>query len=348
MKLLKPLYLIGMLTCSSAFAQQLPQGVVVYALPSTSVQLQVEAVCEVFTAGPYAKFAPKYLGIEAQAENKDIYSLKSVNVVPFVEADASQTYTAALKDGKSSANFLAVTAVGLVALFENNASVPIPWRFASNVREAGFDNRGYVSNLATTTTTFYKTVKTDTGFERVPVQQSQVVEKSVERRAEETANMIYSLRKKRIDLLTGDVDNLPAGDAMRAVLEEITRLEDAYVSLFTGKSSFDVQTMTFDVTPNALQPKQLYIAFRFSDTQGLLSPANLAGRPIMLELTPEKEVSAMPSNASDVDKKGTRIHYRIPAVVQARVLDGQTTLWQTRFPVYQLGSIMTVPINMAR
>jgi hypothetical protein len=103
--------------------------------------------------------------------------------------------------------------------------------------------------------------------------------------------------------------------------------------------------MTFDVVPDAAQPKQLYVAFRFSETQGLLSSANLAGRPVVLELTPEKEVSAMPSNAVDVDKKGKRISYRIPEVVRARVLDGQTALLQTRFPVYQLGTVMTLPID---
>jgi hypothetical protein len=65
----------------------------------------------------------------------------------------------------------------------------------------------------------------------------------------------------------------------------------------------------------------------------------------VLELTPEKEVRAMPSNDFDIDRKGTRIRYRIPEIVKARVLDGQTVLLQTRLPVYQLGTVMTLPIN---
>jgi hypothetical protein len=331
--------------CISAFAQQLPQGVVVYALPMTSLQIQVEATREVFTAGPYAKFAAKYLGIEVSTENKENYSLKNIQLASFVEADAAQTYTVALKDNKSSANFLTMTAAGPVAMFEQNAAASVSWRFANAAQEAGFHNRGTVSNLAKETTTLYKTVKTDAGFERVPVQQNQVVEKNMERRAEETANLIYSLRKKRMELISGDADNPLSGDAMRAVLEEITRLEEAYMSLFVGKSSFDTQTMSFDVVPDAAQPKQLYVAFRFSETQGLLSSANLAGRPVVLELTPEKEVKATPSNAFDVDKKGKRISYRIPEVVRARILDGQTVLLQTRFPVYQLGTVMTLPVD---
>jgi hypothetical protein len=252
----------------------------------------------------------------------------------------------ALKDNKSATNFLTMTAAGPVAMFEQNTSASVAWRFANAAREAGFHDRGTVSNLAKETTTLYKTEKTDAGFERVPVQQSQVVEKNIERRAEETANMIYSLRKKRMELISGDTDNPLSGDAMRAALEEIARLEEAYMSLFVGKSSFDTQTMTFDVAPDAKQAKQLYVAFRFSETKGLLAATNLAGRPVVLELTPEKNVKAMPSNASDTDKKGKRVSYRIPEIVQARVLDGQTVLLQTRLPVYQLGAVMTYPIDL--
>jgi hypothetical protein len=341
----KVLSIGALCACAPAFSQQLPQGVVVYALPMTSVQIQAEATREVFTAGPYAKFAVKYLGIESPAENRESYSLKSIRLTSFVEADATQTYTVALKDNKSATNFLTMTAAGPVAMFEQNAPAPVTWRFANDAREAGFHDRGTVSNLAKETTTLYKTVKTDAGFDRVPVQQNQVVEKNVERRAEETANMIYSLRKKRMELISGDADNPLSGDAMRAALEEIARLEEAYMSLFVGKSSFDTQAMTFDVAPDAKQEKQLYVAFRFSETKGLLAAANLAGRPVTLDLSPENNVKAMPSNAADAGKKNSRVCYRIPEIVQARVLDGQTVLLQTRLPVYQLGAVMTFPIN---
>lgn len=346
LKTRKMLFIGACCACVSAFAQELPQGVVVYALPLTSIQLQAEATREVFTAGPYAKFAAKYLGIEAPGENRESYSLKNLQLASFVEADASQTRTVALKDHRSATNFLTMTAAGPVALFEQHTTASVAWRFANLARETDFHNRGVVSNLTKETATLYKTVKTDAGFERVPVQQSQVVEKSLERRAEETANTIYSLRRKRVELISGDADNPLSGDAMRAALEEIARLEEEYMSLFVGKSSFDTQTMTFDVVPDANQSKQLYVVFRFSEAKGLLAAANLAGRPVTLELTPEKNVKAMPSNASDTDKKGKRVSYRIPEIVQARVLDGQTELLQTRLPVYQLGAEMTFPINL--
>jgi hypothetical protein len=332
-----------------AFSQQLPQGAVVYALPMTSIKVSAEATHEVFTAGPYAKFASKYLGLEAATENKETYSLKSIEIQSFVEADNAHTYTVVLKDNKSSANFLAMSSTGLVSMFENNTNHPVAWRFASDAKVSDFNNRGHEPYLAKQTTTFYRTERTRSGLERVPVQQSQVVEKNIERRAEETANTIFGLRKKRMELISGDTDNPLTGDAMRAALEEIARLEEEYMSLFTGRSSYDTQSMTFEVIPDIAQPKQLYIAFRFSDTQGLLLSSNIAGRPVVLELTPEKNVQTMLSNDFDTDSKNNkRVSYRIPEIVQVRLVDGQNTLIQTRFPVYQLGRVMTFPIDLLR
>ncbi len=326
-----------------AFAQQLPNGVIVYALPKTTLRITAEARREVFTAGPYAKFAPKYLGLEVPVENRETCTLRSVDLQWLVEADATQTYTVAVKDSKAATNFLTMTATGLVALFENAAAAPAPWRFATAAREQDFHNRGPESNLAKENSTFYKTVKTDNGFERVPVQQSQLVEKNIERRAEETANAIYTLRKKRMELITGDSDNIPSGDGLRAALEAIDALEREYLSLFVGKSSCDTQIASFEVIPDPGQAKQLYVAFRLSDTQGLVASDNMAGRPVVLDLTPTARVGAMPSNAEDTDK-GKRVCYRIPEVCQARLIDGQNTLLQQRVPVYQLGKTMTFPL----
>ena len=43
-----------------------PKGVLSYSLPATSLVLEVEAVQENFYAGPYARYASKYLGIDVR------------------------------------------------------------------------------------------------------------------------------------------------------------------------------------------------------------------------------------------------------------------------------------------
>ena len=343
---MKKIFIIAssLVVALAAFAQQqLPNGVVVYALPKTTLKINAEAIREVFTAGPYARFAPKYLGFEVAVDDKVSYTLKSLEMEYFVEADAAKTFTVALKDSKSSSNFLSMTSTGLVAMFENNAASSLPWRFGADARQQQFTNRGHESTLTKETTTFYREVRTDSGFERVPVQQSQVVEKNVERRAEETANAIFALRKRRMEMITEGVDGL-SGDAMRAALEELNRMEKEYLSLFTGKSSFDTQSAGFEVIPSPTQAKQLYIAFRFSESQGLMMRDNVAGRPVVLELD-ESGTRPLATNAHDTDK-GRRVSYRIPEVMTARLSDGQNVLLEMRVPMYQFGVVMTFPIDV--
>ena len=326
---------------------QVPQGTLIYSLPSTSILIRVEATHEFFTAGPYASFAQKYLGISAVEENKEQCVLNSITMQPFVEADRAHSYAINLQNVRNAAvNFLAFTAEGLI-VSSDKSSMPVSWRFSNNTQPETFNDRGVEPNLAIERATFYSTVRTSEGVERVPVQQSQTVEKSPERRAEEAANTIFKLRKQRMELITGEADLAGSIDGLRAALEEIDRMENVYLSLFAGKISSDTQVMTFEVIPDVSQENQRYVAFRVSDTQGLLPPSNVSGRPIMLELTPEKQRSAMPSNTGDASaRRGMQIMYRIPEIVQARLTDGSRVLIQTRLPVYQLGQSMSFPLDI--
>jgi hypothetical protein len=174
-----------------------------------------------------------------------------------------------------------------------------------------------------------------------------LVEKNPERRAEEAANVIFNLREKRIALITGESEGALSHDGLQAALDEIRRLETEYLSLFLGKTTTDTQSAVFFVTPVETNKKQLYVAFRLSDTEGLLSPDNVVGRPITMELTVDKKSADQPTIASDAgNSKLPRIAYRIPETVQVRLNDGQTNLLQTRLPIYQWGKIMTFPVNL--
>jgi len=49
--------------------QQIPQGAVVYSLPRTCVRIVAEACYTSFSPGPYARYARKFLGIDASQAN---------------------------------------------------------------------------------------------------------------------------------------------------------------------------------------------------------------------------------------------------------------------------------------
>ena len=76
-----------------------PQGLVTYSLPNTTITLDVEAVQEKFHAGPYARFAEKYLGIKARQKDESTVQLTQIRMAPLVEADHSRRYSVNVKKG---------------------------------------------------------------------------------------------------------------------------------------------------------------------------------------------------------------------------------------------------------
>jgi len=323
-----------LLTMASANAQ------VIYSLPSTTITLNVTAEKENFIAGPYAKYAQKYLGAAAKTADEVLYTLKEVTVRPYVEIDPSETHVAKAANGIIPDTFFQMCTQGVIIYSDSQENRKEQWRFPATASEGAFDAMDLGENLTSATTTLYKTVKTENGFNKVAVQQSEVVEKSLEKKAAEAAQRIFDLRKSRVQIITGDTDATYSGEAMGAALKEINRLEQEYLSLFYGLSETSQQKMNFDVVPTKENTKQMYVAFRLSETEGLLPSSDVSGRPIVLELSLNKQgkLPEMPA----AKKVNLQVTYRIPVTATVKLLDSQKMLLQTRIPVYQLGSKVTM------
>ncbi len=322
--------------CLVAAAQE---GTVSYALPQTTLHFEVEAELESFFAGPYARYASKYLGVEARQADESGYRIVSVKLTPCLEADPATRFTYTIPKGEEMPTFLQMSAQGLVAVSDGSFGRENIWRFPAQTG-ADFSGRGLSSNITSEATTLYRNVREQSAYSRVPVQQNMVVEKSAEDKARETAEMIFNLRKTRVQIVTGDTDATFSGEAMASAVAEIDRLEKEYLSLFVGYSEFQTQTMHFDVVPDPNAASQMYIAFRVSDTDGLVSADNVSGIPIIVDLT------QMQAPANPPAVKGRQvIRYRIPAVCNVRLLEGTKVLLQTRVPVYQLGVNSAFPTN---
>ena len=322
-----------------------PVGFLTYSLPSTTISLDVEAVQEKFYAGPYARYAEKYLGIKARQTDETTFQITQIRMVPLLEADQSRRYTVNVKKGTIDATFLKLSASGLVSFSDANFGDESVWRFPTRT-QGDFSDKGVSSNLTSEATTLYRNSKTESAYSRVAVQQSMVVEKSLEQKAAETAEMILRLRQQRLQIVTGDTDATYSGEAMGAAIEEITRLEKEYMTLFIGYSDFQQQQMRFDVIPQPGLESQMYVAFRLSDTAGLVPADNLSGKPIVMEIVPQ--AFAEPQVSADIlaNAKEVEVYYRIPAICTVKLMDGANLLLQSRMPVYQLGKESSLPVNV--
>lgn len=313
-----------------------PAGTVSYALPVTTLTFEVEARREVFHAGPYSRYAEKYLGVQARQKDETNWQVTAVRMRSLVEADPARRFQVEIGNREASASFFTLSTQGLVCLPGGSAGAG-EWRFPVDTR-GEFASRAAVSPLGKASATLYK----NAGGK--DFRQEMVVEKSLEKQASETAELIFSLRTKRVQIITGDTDATYSGEAMKAALDEMERLEKDYLILFTGYSETDLQKKTFELTPAADAPSQTYVAFRISDAEGLVGADNLSGKPVVLKLEPSRP--AAPASEHRANTKVRTVTYRIPAVCRAQLHFGKEILLDTRVPVFQLGVESLWPLNL--
>ncbi len=318
-----------------------PEGYITYALPSTTIALEVEAVQETFHAGPYARFAEKYLGIKPRMKDETSVRLTELKMIPFVEADQACRY--ALKAAKTGLNpsIFKLSSAGLVSFADARFADESVWRFPVET-QGDFSGKGVSSNLTSESTTLYRNEKKESAYNKVSVQQNMVVEKTVEQKAAETARTILQIRDQRLRIVTGDTDATYSGEAMGAAIGELTRLEEEYMTLFVGYSDYQTQKVRFDVIPENGRENQMYIAFRISDANGLVPADEMSGKPVVMEIVPQ----AIEQPEVKKELKGEFIRYRIPAICTVKLKNGTDLLLQARIPVYQLGQESSIPASV--
>lgn len=324
--------LAAALTVTSAWAQD-----ATYALPTTTVTVQVEIRQDNFFAGPYASFAHRMLNMEAEENDSVTSSLVSARLIPSVEADPSAWYTC---DAESAA-LLSLSAQGLIALTDAGKERLTQWRFLPGLGK-DFSRSGLTGPDKPVTRIEYKTVQTDTAEITVPVEHRVLVDKTLEDKAADAADMILNVRRDRLNIASGNTDASYSGEAMGAALRELDRIEKEYLSLFRGYTVSRTYTASFDIRPVAAEKTSRYLVFRLTD-QGPVTQG-VKGVPYYLELEPEALM--IPEDVNDRRKgKGTPVHYRIPAVCKVRLTQDGVTLLETRIPFYQMGKETTLNLT---
>jgi hypothetical protein len=264
-------------------------------------------------------------------------------MTPLVEPDQTRRYSVDVKKRVEESTLLKLSSAGFVTFADAKHGDQTVWRFPTE-EKGDFSGKGVSSNLTSGSTTLYKQDNKESAYNRIGVQQNMIVEKTLEQKAAETAEMILKLRKQRLQIVTGDTDATYSGEAMGAAIDELTRLENEYMTLFTGYSERQPQHMTFEVIPDPAKENQMYVAFRMSENGGLVPADNISGKPVIMEIVPQ--TFAQPEVEKEKKDKEVGVYFRIPAACTVRLLDGMDLIIQSRMPIYQLGQETSLPVNM--
>lgn len=121
-------------------------------------------------------------------------------------------------------------------------------------------------------------------FARVLPDAMSAAPSTLEKQASAAAEAIFSIRRHRMDLITGEAGEYVFGEGLRAALEELAAREQAYLELFFGKQTVKEYTVRCIVRPSAAERN--YIVARFNPVQGLVPVVDMSGDAVLLQIEP--------------------------------------------------------------
>lgn len=323
----------------------------VYALPATNLKIYVTAEHSVYVPGPYAAYAAKYLGIQnVSQQGINQWEITSFRIAEDYVADINALFVAEAPKG-ASLHYLSLSQNGLIipigqACFPEAISTTIT--ALEPIPNADFTDLSHTPFIGKQRTTHYTRSFQDSSFVRVPVHKDVVVEKSMEEKAKEAAEFLFLLRKRRMELISGDADFIAEGSAVKEVFEEISRLEQEYLSLFIGKNYRAEQVKGIDYFPQQ-KDSTATILFRFSRTKGVLPASDLSGSPILIGISSIAKWENIGVLANVMDEKGNQkreaFYYRIPQPTKVRISDANGELYTQTVNLYQFSPLLRIPTD---
>lgn len=145
-----------------------------------------------------------------------------------------------------------------------------------------------------TTTISYADAKED--FALIQPDKSSTSATTLEDAALMAANTIFSLRRHRTELITGEAGENVFGEGLKSALEEIARQEQALLELFLGKRTVSREVRRYHLSPESA--KQQYVVCRLSAVDGLVPSSDLTGDMVVLQITPSETVESPVPEAS--------------------------------------------------
>ena len=288
---------------------------VTYSLPKTVLVITAEMTKTTYKAGPYFRYADLYLGIKDPIiEDKVEYEIDKVSLTNKGIPDIDNTYVVEFRSG---------TVAPYVFLTEDGLLCSINTEYTPGESVAKSIPRVIESEDMNVTTVFTEEyLKAGT----------------VARQAEVAAKQIYLLRERKMDILTGDADNMPPdGESMKLIIKGLEDQEKMLTRLFAGHST--KETFSHEITIVPQDNINDHVLFRFSKRQGILDADDLGGDPVYINLRiTERAPELSPKDAEKKEKSMKGIIYNIPGKAQVEIKTTQQTLYRGEVQVVGFGT----------
>lgn len=291
-------------------------------------------------AGPYSRYAEKYLGTtDVITVNSQKAEIISVSVRPRSKADLSRPVKINAEDG---ANMQLLHILDNGILYGYN----LPSYAQASTEDAGVSPAVRIppANHCPGAQAV-SPANQDKPKQPIvlPLLEEQLKVSTPAQKADAVAKLIYRIREAKMYLLSGEIENAPAdGDGLEIALKELNKQEKQLVQLFTGKRSKKTVVKTVQYLPTKSEEKPLLY---FSLENGITAEEDASALPIVLNFIARKQVPAPAIQTKKNDKKApvpSPLLYNLPgAGIYTISYDGAMLLEGT-LPVAQFG--IAVPL----
>lgn len=308
---------------------------ITYALPRTGVRIHVEAIKETFEPGPYARYASQLLGLnEVQTEAAVRWKIRDVQFEAFSEPDPAHVYKAM----GDAAFLLDLTASGVLAGVNSGRSQQEKL-IEKTITYIGDQEKDQATDFSRYNhSPAYAQGDSSNNFRPVRI--------GDEEKAVEAAKRILESRNTRYYISAGLMDEFhPDGKAYEVSIRELEETEKGYMSLFTGKTTYERQQFSFNFIPSASSEKG-DVVFRFSEDGGVVPSTDLSGKPVLLRVEAEKALTSKYSGLASSDNPNagsSGLYYRMPAMADINLIYEMSTIASTRMVLPQFGQVAPVP-----
>ncbi len=202
-----------------------------------------------------------------------------------------------------------------------------------------YRNGAFAGALKAPEKQIYKYTEAEDEFPRVLIDKTGIKVSTLEEAASEAVNTIYSLRRHRMELITGDAGENVFGEGLKAALDEIDRLEQSYLELFLGKRIVTTSSHRYVVYPQT--DKQQYVVCRFSAADGLLPDNDLSGDMVLLQINPTEPQT---TNIAASEREPSVVSCRVAAPSECRVICNGRQFESVTLPIFEFGRTVYVAL----
>lgn len=179
--------------------------------------------------------------------------------------------------------------------------------------------------------------------EIIPVSRNDSRILTLEMQAQATADMIFSLRKHRLDLVTGESGENVFGAGLGDALKEIERQLSECEQMFFGRTEQTLKVYNFKVTPR--RGVDNYTVCRFKADAGVTEITDLSGEALMLHID-KGELPQLDGIARCTPQTKGAAAFSVAASCRCSLLRGVEVLGAETLPLLQMGERIYVMVPL--